>query len=57
MVSYASMSDAELEEYRKKSRKETKEREENWKKKHPNGIDPSYRTPFDDWHHIPYPIR
>jgi len=57
MVSYAHMTDAEIKEYRKKSIKDVKEKEEKWKKKRPNGVDPSCRTPLDEPHHIPYPIR
>lgn len=55
MVSYTHMTDAEIKEYREKSIKDAKEKEEKWKKKHPNGVDPSCRTPFDDRHQIPYP--
>lgn len=55
MVSYAYMTDAEIKEYREKSIKDVKEKEEKWKKKHPNGVDHSCRTPFDDQHQIPYP--
>ena len=57
MVSYAHMTDAEIKEYREKSIKDVKEKEERWKKKCPNGVDPSCRTPLDEPHHIPYPIR
>lgn len=54
MVSYAHMTDAEIEKYRKKSCKESKKLQENWKKKYPDGINRSCRTPFDESHHIPY---
>lgn len=56
MISYAHMTDAEIKEYREKSIKEAKEKEEKWKKKHPNGVNPSYRTPLDEPHHISYPM-
>jgi hypothetical protein len=54
MVSYAKMTDAEIKKYREKSCKEDKKRLEKWKKKHPNGISSSCRTPFDTTHYIPY---
>lgn len=57
MVSYAHMTDAEIKAYREKSIKEVKEKKEKWKKKHPNGVDPSCRTPLDEPHIIPYPIH
>ena len=56
MVSYSKMTDAEIEKYREKSRKESERIQEEWKKKHPNGVDPSCRTPFDERHHVPYQI-
>jgi hypothetical protein len=56
MVSYASMTDAEIEKYREESIKESKKRQEEWKKEHPD-VDSSCRTPFDVQHHIYYPIR
>ena len=56
MVSYSEMTDAEIEKYREKSRKESERIQEEWKKKHPNGVDPSCRTPFDERYHVPYPI-
>lgn len=54
MVSYAKMTEKELEEYRKKQREYDKKREEEWKKEHPKGVDQSNRTPFDTTHHVPY---
>lgn len=56
MVDYAKMTDVEIKKYREKSRKETKQRQEEWKKNHIKNINPSYKTSFDDVHHIPYPI-
>ena len=58
MVDYTKMTDAEIKKYREKSRKETKQRQEEWKKEHPNvnGVYSSCSTPFDDVHHIPYPV-
>lgn len=52
MVNYAEMTDAEIEKYREESIKESKRRQEEWKKKHPNGVDPSCVTPFDTIHDI-----
>ena len=57
MVSYSKMTDAEIEKYREKSRKEAEKIQEEWKKKHPDGVDPSYRTPFDEPYHIPYNVK
>ncbi len=56
MVSYANMSDAELEKYREESRKRDEKIQEEWKKEHPNGVDPSCRTPYDVPHHVPYRV-
>ena len=56
MVSYASMTDAEIEKYREKSIKDAKRIEEEWKKEHPNGVDSSCRTPFDEQHSVPFNI-
>ena len=56
MVDYAKMTDAEIKKYREKSRKETKQRQEEWKKEHPNGVYSLYRRPFDETHYIPYPV-
>ena len=56
MVSYAKMTESELEKYREENRKEAKKRQEEWENKHPNGVDHSYRTPFDEQHHIPHYI-
>ena len=57
MVSYASMTDAEIEKYREKSIKDAKKIEEEWKKKHPNGVDHSCKTPFDEQHSVPFNIN
>ena len=56
MVDYAKMTDAEIKKYREKSREETKQRQEEWKKEHPNGVYSLCRTPFDEIHYIPYPV-
>ena len=57
MVDYAKMTDAEIEKYRDKSRKEAEKMQEEWKKEHPNGVDYSCRTQFDELYHIPYNIK
>lgn len=57
MVSYAKMTDAEIEKYREKSLKESERKQKEWKSKHPDGVNPSCRTPFDEPHHIHYPTR
>ena len=54
MVNYAKMSDAEIKEYREKSRKDAEQRQKEWEKKHPNGVHPSCKTSFDVQHHTPY---
>ena len=54
MVSYAKMSDTEIEKYREKSLKESEQKQKEWKNKHPDGVNPSCRTPFDERYHVPY---
>ena len=56
MVSYSKMTDAEIEKYREKSRKEAEKIQEEWEKEHPNSVDYSYRTPFDETYHIPFHV-
>ena len=54
MVSYAKMNDAEIEKYREKSLKESERKQKEWKSKHPDGVNPSCRTPFDERYRVPY---
>ena len=54
MVCYAKMSDTEIEKYREKSLKESEQKQKEWKNKHPDGVNPSCRTPFDERYHVPY---
>lgn len=56
MVSYSKMTDAEIEKYREKSRKEAEKIQEEWENEHPNGVDSSCRTPFDKTYHIPFHV-
>lgn len=54
MVSYAHMSDKELKDYRKRMREYDKKQQKEWERQHPNGVDKSQRTPFDNQHAVPY---
>lgn len=56
MVSYSKMTDAEIEKYREKNHKEAEKIQEKWEKEHPNGVDYSCRTPFDETYHISFHV-